>query len=342
MIKHEIGSEFWDIPLAETEHDLFPSGTAWFLSGRDALRAVIRDIQAQRPFHAVALPSWCCHTMIEPFLACGVTVHFYPVTLREGGGLHKDLSDLPPCDGILLMDYFGYESETALPRFPGLVIWDATHSVFSQIPPQADYVFGSLRKWAGFWTGGFAWRKDGASLHAQARLKSASYVQLRQQAMAEKKAYLTGQRADKQHLVTFSAAEEILEKGASGPADKRDIQAAKKMDVASFRQRRRENAVCLLEEISKMALFPKLEEADCPLFVPIRVPDGRRDALRRFLIERNIYCPVHWPISPVHRLTGITQRIYDEELSLVCDQRYGPADMEQVCSAIHAFYEQER
>lgn len=338
----EIGSEFWDIPLTGEENGLFPPETEWFLSGRDALRAVIRDIQKRQSFHSVGLPSWCCDSMIEPFLSCGVKVHFYTVTFREGGGLHKDFSALPPCDVLLLMDYFGYESETSLPGFPCVVIWDATHSICSEVPPHVDYVFGSLRKWAGFWTGGFAWRKDGANLNAQARKKSASYVEMRQQAMEEKKAYLAGQRADKGHLVTFSAAERLLEKGASGPADARDIQAAKKMDIAFLRQRRRENAACLLETLSGMAMFPRLEERDCPLFVPIRVPDGKRDALQRFLIEREIYCPAHWPVSALHELTGQTRRVYEEELSLICDQRYDQSDMERIRGAVFDFFERER
>lgn len=341
-MRREIGSEFRDVPLTEEENSLFPAGAAWFLSGRDALRAVIRDIQAKQPFRSVALPSWCCHTMIEPFVSSGMEVCFYPVIIRGGEGLVKDLSSLPPCDGILLMDYFGYGAETAVPAFDGVVIWDATHSVFSRIPVCADYVFGSLRKWAGFWTGGYAWRKDGPVLDAGTGPRPEPYTRLRQQAMAEKRSYLEGQREDKQYLATFAAAEELLECGASGPADERDIQAAKRLDVTFLRQRRRENAARLLEEVSEMALFPTLEETDCPLFVPIRVPGGKRDALRRFLIQREIYCPVHWPESPLHRLTGETRELYDMELSLVCDQRYGPADMARTCAAIHEFFEQEK
>ena len=87
-----------------------------------------------------------------------------------------------------------------------------------------------------------------------------------------------------------------------------------------------------------MALFPRLGERDCPLFVPILVPGGRRDALRRFLIEQDIYCPVHWPTSSFHRLTEVERRVYDEELSLVCDQRYGETDMERVLQAVEEFF----
>lgn len=339
-MRSEIGSEFWDIPLNKEENGLFPPNTAWFLSGRDALRAVIRDIRARRHFCAVAMPSWCCDSMIRPFLEEGVEVRFYPVYPGEDGSFIQELSSVRDCDGLLLMDYFGFRRQSPS-NFDGVIIWDATHSIFSGIPEEADYVFGSLRKWAGFWTGGFAWRKNSPLLDAGAGSKPSPYVRLRQQAMKEKRAYLEGLRDDKRHLETFSAAEELLEGGASGPADARDIRAAKTLDVDFLRRRRRENASVLLEAVSDMALFPKLEEADCPLFVPILVPEGKRDALRRFLIQREIYCPVHWPVSPLHRLTGETRRLYGQELSLVCDQRYDPADMARLCTAIGEFFKQE-
>lgn len=340
-MRSEIGSEFWEVPRGNRENELFPAETAWFLSGRDALRAVIRAIRSSRPLRSAAMPSWCCDSMIRPFLEEGVEVRFYPVYPGEDGGLVQDLSGVLDCDGLLLMDHFGFRRQRLL-DFGGVILWDATHSIFSGVPEEADYVFGSLRKWAGFWTGGFAWRKGGPPLDAGTGPWPAPYIRLRQQAMEEKRAYLEGLREDKRHLETFSAAEELLEGGASGPADARDIRAAKTLDVDFLRRCRRENASVLLEAVSDMALFPKLEEADCPLFVPIRVPEGKRDALRRFLIQREIYCPVHWPVSPLHRLTGETRRIYDEELSLVCDQRYGPADMARLRAAIQEFFEQEK
>ncbi len=83
-----------------------------------------------------------------------------------------------------------------------------------------------------------------------------------------------------------------------------------------------------------------MKETDCPLFVPVRVPEGQRDALRRYLIEREIYCPVHWPVSGYHRLTEEEQSFYDEELSLVCDQRYGREDMERIIETVRSFWEE--
>ena len=64
----EIGSEFWDIPVSEERNDLFPNYTQWYLSGRSALQAIIKELQN---LHTVAMPSWCCDSMVKPFIDAG-------------------------------------------------------------------------------------------------------------------------------------------------------------------------------------------------------------------------------------------------------------------------------
>ena len=75
------------------------------------------------------------------------------------------------------------------------------------------------------------------------------------------------------------------------------------------------------------------------MFVPILVPDGKRDGLKRYLIKKGIYCPIHWPVGKYHRLDERTEYIYKNELSLVCDQRYTEEDMERIVKAIQLFME---
>lgn len=339
MRQREIGSEFWDVPLGE-ENGLVPRGTAWFLSGRWALDFILEDILGGPAVpRSAALPSWCCDTMIRPFLERGFSLRFYPVLPDPEGGLAADLTRVTDCGVLLAMDYFGYEGKPLPPGFRGVVIRDATHSLFTAPPEDADYVFGSLRKWAGFWTGGYAWKREGAFRLARPREAEETYVSLRRRAMEEKRAFLAGRTQDKGYLGVFSEAEAILDgRPEAVGAARRDIAVAKRLDAEFLRGKRRENAGLLLKGVSHMALFPRLGERDCPLFVPILVPGGKRDALRRFLIEREIYCPVHWPVSSLHRLTGEERRVYDEELSLVCDQRYGTADMDRILRAVGKFF----
>ena len=90
-----------------------------------------------------------------------------------------------------------------------------------------------------------------------------------------------------------------------------------------------------------LLIFPEMKSADCPFFVPIIVPDGKRNELRRFLINKDIYCPVHWPVSQLHKLGEKEQFLYDNELSLVCDQRYSEYDMNRMVDLINSFLSKE-
>lgn len=327
----EIGSEFWSVPTTEADNGLFPEDTRWFLSGRSALTCILRDIREHTAAKTAALPAWCCDSMILPFLEAGFSLRFYPV-YPENGVLVQDFSGAEGADVWLVMDYFGYTGPLP-PKTDAIVIRDLTHSVFSRSYDDAQYYFGSLRKWAGFYTGGFAW-----GLAQQNLPENEAYVSMRSDAMAQKERYIVGNSDSKAYLSVFGDAEEMLENCAPAGAARRDVLLAQKLDVAAIRHRRRENAAILLEAFSNIALFPALREEDCPLFVPILVPDGKRDELRRYLIQNAIYCPVHWPLTNAHKADPQTLQIYQNGLSLICDQRYGAADMIRIVETVKTFW----
>lgn len=319
--------------MIDRENSTFPANATWYLSGRSALHAVITDIQRTRPLQSVGMPSWCCESMIQPFLENNVSVYFYPVTYKKNGGVERDYSALPHCDALFVIDYFGYRDFQLVPNFTGPVICDMTHSIFSGVPTEADYVFGSLRKWAGFWTGGFAWKKNGQKLEAHNQDRAEKFVELRKKAMEEKAQYMCGEKREKVYLDFFAECGRQLNMTCFGAADPRDVAAARHLDIEYMRKRRRENAQFLMDRLGEYVVFPALQEGDCPLFVPVRVPKEKRLLLRKQLIEQEIYCPMHWPLSEHHQVQDATREIYDTEMSLVCDQRYSIADMERECNA---------
>lgn len=328
-IRKEIGSEFWSIPVCMKKHNLFSTDTAWFLSGRSALRQIILTLKEKRNVETVALPSWCCDSMIVPFIDAGVKVEFYPVF-----GEKQDLTQVQT-DAILLMDYFGYTGQSNLEDYKGIVIRDVTHSLFSKVYNDADYYFGSLRKWAGFITGGFATGVESKTCSNE------MYENIRVEAMRAKAAYMLGASESKEYLRLYNEAEEMLDSMQSVyGAIEREVQDAQILDVDLIKKRHRANAQRLLEEFEDIAIFKEIKESDCPMFVPILVPDGKRDALRKFLITNEIYCPVHWPVSEFHQLDSETEKIYKNELSLVCDQRYTVHDMERMIAVIKKFWKE--
>ena len=328
----EIGSEFWDVPITEKQNSLFPKSTQWFLSGRNALQAIIKEL---KECHTVAMPSWCCDSMIKPFLEAGVEVHFYPVYWHDG--LVQEIS--LDCDVLLLIGYFGYTSVTPdLSNYKGIIIRDVTHSIFSSSYSDADYYFGSLRKWCGVWTGGYAWKKDGHKMVMENN-DDFGYTALREHAMELKNGYINALGVtDKAYLGLFEEAEDALENVGIAPAAVRDVKLANNMDAEIIRSRRRVNAEVLRSKFTDWIMFSKMKDSDCPMFVPILVPNGKRNELRRYLIKHEIYCPIHWPLSEYHKLCEREMIIYDNELSLVCDQRYTEEDMNHMVEIIKNFW----
>ena len=116
----EIGSEFWDVPVKESVSTFLPSKTQYFLSGRCALQFIIDDIMQTQKVVSAALPSWCCESMIIPFLEAGLEVKFYTVWF-SGNELIQNLDEAENCDVILVMDYFGCKSELRANGFKNLL-----------------------------------------------------------------------------------------------------------------------------------------------------------------------------------------------------------------------------
>lgn len=318
-MRTEIGSEFWSVPTGE-ENGLFPAETKWFLSGRSALLAILKENR----FQTVLLPDWCCDSIIKPFLENQVEVAFYPAL--EGIGNRQ-------ADAALVMDYFGYVRNVDTSGFNGVVIRDVTHSILSlRDYHDADYYFGSFRKWAGFYTGGFAWGFQKPVSYIE---DNTEYVSLRKEAMELKEQYIEKKTDSKEYLSLFETAEELLETAGVFPANERDVALAKRFDVSLVRAKRRSNAKILLDAFSDIAIFPEQNEEDCPLFVPVLVKN--RDALRKALIQQEIYCPVHWPVSPQHEISEQSRKFYENGLSLVCDQRYTKDDMYRIVETVKKF-----
>lgn len=337
----EIGSEFWDVPIRNSSRNgsLHLECVQWFLSGRSALQAIIKELGIAR---SVALPSWCCDSMVKPFVDAGMEVEFYPVYFDDGLIQEPSFGS----DVLFLMDYFGYTGvQPDLGAYSGIVIRDVTHSIFSTNYTDANYYFGSLRKWCGVWTGGYAWAKDEHKLVME-HDDDHRYISLRERAMQLKNSFINGhvdnagnRVTDKGYLYVYNAAEEALDHVGIAPAAERDLALAECLDVDFIKSRRRANAEVLCSAFPGWLMFPELIDTDCPMFVPVLVPDGRRDDLRRYLISNDIYCPIHWPISEYHRLDRRTATIYENELSLVCDQRYTEDDMYRMVRTIKAFME---
>ena len=349
MLNKEIGSEFW-------EADQKPNGKFYpgervatsLLSGRTALDFIVRDIKVSGKICSAYLPSYCCHSMIQPFLDNGVDVKFYRVTFVNGTFVY-DLDSLADYDAVLIMQYFGFgnldvkEQIRCCKEQGKIVIEDATHSFFSETPycGLSDYVFASIRKWTGLPGGAVAFKHSGDFLVAFPRETNSRFIEMRTLAAELKRQYICGISTEKEVFLDFFArAEDLLEKDYSDYNLPEELEKRLCfLDSEKIISGRRRNAALLIEKIKKLSAVetPTLKSGDVPLFVPIFLPVGRRNELRRYLIERAVYCPVHWPASQAYseQETSLSTR----ELSLICDQRYSETDMMYISELVCDFWE---
>lgn len=338
VVRKEIGSEFWDVPTGGSGCVPFPVDTRWFISGTSALEYIICDIQKNNKLERVGIPSWCCSCMILPFVNAGIETVFYSVYVDTEGNLVCDYENVSQCDATLVLTYFGYNELKTRGCPSGILIRDLTHSLFCDTYSDAQYYFGSLRKWTGVWTGGYAWKQGNWNNSQSVPAADASFLQCRANAMSMKLEYLQGHIDQKNYLTLFENAEDFLDQcGIMGSCD-RDIHCAMNLNVAFMRERRRENAQVILSELKNMALFSRVDEKDCPMFVPILLADKKsRDDLRRYLTSNEVYCPIHWPVTSWHVLNEKERYLYDHSLSVVCDHRYNAADMMRVVDLIKEY-----
>lgn len=341
----EIGSEFWTA-------DTLAGDIAFFLSGRTALEYIIRDILQVRRISTVHMPSYCCHTMVEPFLRHGLKVRFYDV-FHEGGGLRICCPRSKENDIFFHMAYFGYGEQPvwdvdAVRESGCTVVSDRTHSWLMDgddpLPDFVHYSFVSYRKWTGLTGIASAYKRDGEFLVPRGDRRNLAYEAMRSEAREKKRGFLEkGEGNKEEFLRLFGEAESLLE------ADYLDFQPSPDslcrlfcLDRRRMAQQRRANAQTILAGIASLRwitpMFSRVSPTDAPLCVPILVSPVQRDALRRYLIGQKIYCPIHWPLSPMH--DGISSRgeeLYRLELSLVCDQRYREQDMERLVCCLAEF-----
>ncbi|MGI5848072.1 MAG: sugar transferase [Candidatus Cryptobacteroides sp.] len=336
----EIGSEFWieSVPRTlQTERD-----GVYALSGRTAIDLILQDILTKRLVRDVYMPAWCCDSMLAPFLDRNVEVKFYDIVYTGKLEYRIDRSVRP--DIFYLTNYFGYEN-TLPPDFVrmmkeqgSVILYDRTHSFLMDDEPyrqMADYSFASLRKWMGIVGGAVV---EGIP---KPELKPCNYIEIKEVAMQDKFRYLQGDKTivKQNFLDAFGAFDGHLAADyRNREMDDLSYTLYKQQDLQAIKQKRLENAAFIHRHLYGLRFLFELTDLSAPLFVPVLFDSKeQRDAVRRKLIAKQIYCPVHWPKLAEIPACYDVQQITDRGLSLLCDQRYGHLQMKYQIESIQQF-----
>lgn len=347
----EIGSEFWKADIKDNIQNVI-NGAIFTASGRSAQSLVIENLYPCRK--SVLLPAYTCQHIVEPFAWRGWEVDFYDINSY----LHIDkdcfvnkLSNHPSC--ILIQSYYGFN--TALEIVPFLkkaqdegcvIIEDITHSFLSDFRymyQNADYYFCSLRKWSGLDDGGFCLSNCAKELKEPNVTMDNFFMDRRSARVIKMKYKESGEvRLKEEYLRLFANAETALDldvgvyRMSSGGL--KDFQ---RLDFDLIREKRRENFLYLLKNIHSSyvePIFSILDDGVVPLMFPVFIPE-KRQKLRKKLIENRIYCPVHWPQPTQLNIEAIENNswIYNSIMSIPCDQRYTPSELNRLVKIINEF-----
>lgn len=347
----EIGSYFWldNEPLTK-EVSVFnwlpqASDSCFTFSGRNAIDIALRDVLHNRHINTVYAPSYSCISMLQAFIDRDMKIEFYNVGFKSGKFTYQ-LPEVEKESLVLIMNYFGLNSSDVHSKIKeiqnkgAIVIEDITHSLLRKdaASHNSDYVVASLRKWFAIPTGGWVGKKNG-SLAEKTLMDSNHAVKDKITAMHEKYAYLTGNISTKDGFLEANATFEndLIHVDRMLKIDDLSLNILTNTDVKAVVNQRRLNAEALLNGLAdldrKICDIPKIDlTSDVPLFVPIFLDTEKRDSLRAYLINKGIYCPVHWP-----EVAGAPSEIKARELSLICDQRYSVADMHEIVNCIHSW-----
>ncbi len=355
----EIGSEFWLFDLPKKHLDGSPfwirswGNNILTSSGRGALTLLLEKIEERILCNTALLPSYICSSIVAPFIENGYTCYYYDINQELYS--QKESVDFflkEPVGVFLHMGYYGFPTNESLGeqikqfKYNGtIIIEDITHTLFSQYSrfKENDYYIASLRKWTGLPSGGFLAAKYN---NIQDTLSVQShFYNIRKKALLLKGQFIKSniQELKQIYLDMFKEGEHILDSDLKPYLiDITSNTIIQELDVCSLIKKRRQNFLSLLEFTKKIdgieCIFDKLPNNICPFFFPIYVQKGRKDKLRKKLSKENIYCPVHWPIPEQINLDqSYSKMIYDNIMSLPCDQRYGIEEMYKMVDFIRRF-----
>ncbi len=341
----EIGSEF-ELSFADLEQvgdNIFEYlkeyNTIYMNSGRSATRLLGSMLHGKK----ILLPSYICDSVIDVFKN-KFEICFYDVDKN----LNIDVSDLIKklsCDVdiVYLMHYFGKVQESRAlsvikenkEKWHYTIIEDTTHSIFSNAITIGDYCICSLRKWFPI--------SDGAVLYSKKGLDALKIDDLpRKVAYPKIDAMMMKYNQIHRNVFSNSTYREIFvteEERINQEVDNYRMSEISELllrcrSIKALKQKRKSNYNYLRNNLPDN-LEPVLDLAsdEIPLTLPIYLRD--RNCLRKYLIENNIYCAVHWPVNEAELLKK--KRIVEMSesmLSLPIDQRYDKEHMDYLISIL--------
>lgn len=304
------------------------------------------------------LPDYLCLSVIVAVEEPKVRYRFYHI--------NRDLSiDMPSLyaqldehvKGIYLIHYFGvpYELETiqelqTISRERGIpLVEDITQTLLTCVPGRmgfADYIVSSTRKWFPTTDGGILAVRDGAPMREVPLGDPYNEAAYKQLLISFLRDYYDAH--PERDLMEYAALEQKANKARYVDLSPRGMTEYSRnimfhCDLDAIARIRVENYLRLYDRLSAIPqvriLSKPITAGDgcIPFGLVILVED--RDAFHQAMIRKGILGEIQWILPLDYYDPGQDARyLADHNVMLQCDQRYTPADMDEIADTITAYF----
>ena len=332
------------------------------MSGRTALKLIAQKLEVRsNGERIVLLPAYVCPSVLQPFQEEGFSVGFY----RIHADLTIDLDDLVHLvetvrpSGLLFINYFGFpvgqvvrETLCEIKERVWVIEDCAQGSLVEQRNPLVgqigDFVITSFRKYLAVPDGGLVINRTDMALPPLPPARE-RFVRYRLLGKLLRYEFLQGNldqpELEEMYLALFAAAESDLDTDVPLYAISRISERLLGMiDLSDAMAKRRRNFSFLLKAFVEeprlqsigSPVLTVLPPGVSPLAFPIRVAAKKRNALRRELIARQVFCPIHWHLPAEIQEGRFSEscQLSQQILSLPIDQRYEEEDIENLIDRV--------
>jgi hypothetical protein len=301
-------------------------------SGRSSLRHFVRQFQG----HRFAIPDFTCEIVVKVLQAEGISLVFYPIgpdLKADFGALVKEQFDV-----LYRINYFGRGMDPVPEAFQNKIILDDHVFVmdFSNLENLPNwYGFNSFRKVSALADGSMVKTNLVSPMSLSLCQNPAAELKYRAKELKQKFIFENiGSESD--YLSLFNEGEECLDQQQDVCSMSGRSHFLLLGEIENYDQEieaRRKN-FAILRSILGAEWGKLIEIPHEPSFFVIGTP--LRDALRKNLMSKNIFLPVHWPQF------GVKNSLYQELISIPVFGFYGESEIERVACTIKEFLSERR
>ncbi len=274
--------------------------------GYYSLYKIIENIKFAKD-DEILFPSYLCPTILIPFKRCNVKYSFYNVNQN----LKIDINDIKKkvtskTKAIFFINYFGFKHTvdfynliSELKSDGIIIIEDLVQSFFSNHEIVGDYAFNSFRKFLPV---------DGSVIISNDPIKNeinrhtTRYNIYKGIGQVLRSLTLRFKFLDftKQFLSLFAKANKEYYKYTSVGMNFFNRYLLSRQNIESMVKNRRELFIKICEELEFNYISPILDKDVIPLGIPIVL--NNRNVGHKVLMDRNIFCPIHWDLQHVDEI----------------------------------------